>query len=278
MRGARGAGHASRAAGGGGGGGVAARATLDLGALATGLGGQDPANGGHAGQGNGGGSMGVGGGGGIAARIRALFSGGGGGSGNGQDSERRGLVSIRSRKERKELRETRPEMREHAQVDGRRPSPVNPDIAHAGVGAVNGVDDPMNVNSKGSNKNSNDWASSRLSGRLRRGSGGAKPTAASSLGSLQSYAQNTVKDSGPLPGCFRTSTSEVELVRRFERRPGASGATGLESDFGNTVSTAGDDELVFSDEVRKNGLLSRRPDAFEYPQFALGEYGSPITW
>jgi hypothetical protein len=35
---------------------------------------------------------------------------------------------------------------------------------------------------------------------------------------------------------------------------------------------------VFGEEVRRAGLLSERPDAFEYPNFALGEYGAPETW
>lgn len=155
--------------------------------------------------------------------------------------------------------------------------------------------------------------------REKKSVGGArasgKVAAASSLGSLQGYAQTTVKDGGPLQSCFRNSTSEVERVKRFVR-PAGSGKGEEEADFGEGKEkakrsgagedwgrgsgggrkgfTAADaaasalpegegearpeDALVFGEEVRKTGLMSARPEAFEYPNFALGEYGAPETW
>lgn len=97
--------------------------------------------------------------------------------------------------------------------------------------------------------------------------GSGKITAASSLGSLQSYAMATVKDSGPLQSCFRSSTSEAVVQKRFVR-------------IGEVVGDGEeiDGELVFNEDVRRNGLLSERPEALAYPKFALGEYGSPDSW
>lgn len=123
--------------------------------------------------------------------------------------------------------------------------------------------------------------SSRISGLLS-GRTEERATAASSLGSLQSYAQTTVKDSGPFQGCFNNSTSEVALVKRFTRQVNdqAKGQNQSQS-LGNVrgiTETAVESALVFSEEVRKNGLLSRRPERFDYPNFALGEYGAPNTW
>lgn len=139
--------------------------------------------------------------------------------------------------------------------------------------------------------------SARLSGLLL-GRREERATAASSLGSLQSYAQTTVKDSGPFQGCFNNSTSEVVPVKRFTRQTREQ-ATLRQSDnlaqsqsrsqrLGRSGSVtnrhfqsefASDDyALVFSEEVRRNGLLSRRPERFEYPNFALAEYGAPNTW
>lgn len=39
-----------------------------------------------------------------------------------------------------------------------------------------------------------------------------------------------------------------------------------------------DEEPVFSSEMRANTLLSKRPDRFEYPNFALAEFGGRDTW
>lgn len=94
------------------------------------------------------------------------------------------------------------------------------------------------------------------SGRLGR------HAAASSLGSLQSYATSTIKGSnGPIPSCLtQGSTSEVGMKKRvFAKREM-------------------DEEPVFSQEVRDKTLLSKRPDKFTYPNFALAEFGGRETW
>lgn len=92
------------------------------------------------------------------------------------------------------------------------------------------------------------------SGRLDRA------TAASSLGSLQSYATSTIRGSAPLPGCLApSSTSEVDMRKRV------------------FVKKDESEQLVF-DGVRNKTLLSGRPEGFAYPNFALGEYGGRDTW
>lgn len=94
------------------------------------------------------------------------------------------------------------------------------------------------------------------SGRLGR------HAAASSLGSLQSYATSTIRaTSGPIPSCLtQGSTSEVGMKKRVE------------------VKRELDDTPVFSQEMRAGTLLSNRPDRFAYPNFALAEFGGRDTW
>lgn len=94
------------------------------------------------------------------------------------------------------------------------------------------------------------------SGRLGR------HAAASSLGSLQSYATSTIRaSSGPIPSCLsQGSTSEVGMKKRVHVRKDR------------------DEEPVFSKQVRDNTLLSNRPDRFVYPNFALAEFGGRDTW
>lgn len=94
------------------------------------------------------------------------------------------------------------------------------------------------------------------SGRLGR------HAAASSLGSLQSYATSTIRASnGPVPSCLsQGSTSEVGMKKRVQPRKDR------------------EDEPVFSKQVRDSTLLSNRPDRFAYPNFALAEFGGRDTW
>lgn len=94
------------------------------------------------------------------------------------------------------------------------------------------------------------------SGRLGR------HAAASSLGSLQSYATSTIRaTSGPIPSCLaQGSTSEVGMKKRV------------------FVQKDMIDEPVFSKEMRDRTLLSKRPDRFAYPNFALAEFGGRDTW
>lgn len=126
-------------------------------------------------------------------------------------------------------------------------------------------------------KRQNSRSSGLFSSRM-----GDRATAASSLGSLQSYAQTTVKDSGRFQNCFNISTSEVIPVKRFcpQAIDQIQGRTQSQSivNVRGPANIEHDDVLVFSEDVRKNGLLSCRPDAFDYPDFALGEYGAPNTW
>lgn len=94
------------------------------------------------------------------------------------------------------------------------------------------------------------------SGRLGR------HAAASSLGSLQSYATSTIRaSSGPIPSCLTpSSTSEVGMKKRVY------------------VKKEHESDPVFSKETRENTLLSKRPDRFVYPNFALAEFGGRDTW
>lgn len=94
------------------------------------------------------------------------------------------------------------------------------------------------------------------SGRLGR------HAAASSLGSLQSYATSTIRASSrPIPGCLtQGSTSEVGMKKRVD------------------VKRELDNEPVFSQEMRASTLLSKRPERFAYPNFALAEFGGRDTW
>lgn len=94
------------------------------------------------------------------------------------------------------------------------------------------------------------------SGRLGR------HAAASSLGSLQSYATSTIRaTSGPVPSCLAPgSTSEVGMRKRV------------------SVKRDLDEDPVFSKEMRDTTLLSKRPDRFAYPNFALAEFGGRDTW
>lgn len=90
----------------------------------------------------------------------------------------------------------------------------------------------------------------------------ARHAAASSLGSLQSYATSTIRaTSGPIPSCLsQGSTSEVGMKKRVLPRRDR------------------ENEPVFSKQVRDNTLLSNRPDRFVYPNFALAEFGGRSTW
>lgn len=91
------------------------------------------------------------------------------------------------------------------------------------------------------------------SGRL-----GGRQAAASSLGSLQSYATSTIRGNGPIPGCLtQQSTSEVGVRRRVE------------------VNREIDSQLVFDDQ---DGLMSRSPERFAYPRFCLAEFGGRDNW
>lgn len=94
------------------------------------------------------------------------------------------------------------------------------------------------------------------SGRLGR------HAAASSLGSLQSYATSTIRaSSGPLPSCLsQGSTSEVNMKKRVIPRKDR------------------DDEPVFSKAVRDVTLLSKQPERVSYPNFALADFGARETW
>lgn len=94
------------------------------------------------------------------------------------------------------------------------------------------------------------------SGRLGR------QAAASSLGSLQSYATSTIRaGAGPVPSCLsQTSTSEVVMKRRANPRRHL------------------DSHPIFSHEVRGSTPVSRCPDSLIYPTFSLAEYGGPETW
>lgn len=100
-------------------------------------------------------------------------------------------------------------------------------------------------------------------GHLSGGSGGLdRSAAASSLGSLQSYATSTIRGpSGPIPSCLaQSSTSEVGMRKRV------------------FVKREVENLPVFSEEMRQRTLLSRRPERFVYPNFALAEYGGRETW
>lgn len=116
------------------------------------------------------------------------------------------------------------------------------------------------------------YAETRYSSAVGGGPGGAghmassgrlgRHAAASSLGSLQSYATSTIRaSSGPVPSCLaQGSTSEVGMRKRVHPRKDR------------------DDEPVFSQQVRDNTLLSNRPERFSYPNFALAEFGGRDTW
>lgn len=86
--------------------------------------------------------------------------------------------------------------------------------------------------------------------------------AASSLGSLQSYATSTIRaGNGPVPSCLsQGSTSEVGMKKRV------------------AVRKDRDEDPVFSKEVRDTTLMSNRPERFSYPNFALAEFGGRDTW
>lgn len=94
------------------------------------------------------------------------------------------------------------------------------------------------------------------SGRLGR------HAAASSLGSLQSYATSTIRaTSGPIPSCLsQGSTSEVGMKKRVIPKREL------------------DAQPVFSKQVRDTTLLSNKPGRFAYPNFALAEFGGRNTW
>lgn len=94
------------------------------------------------------------------------------------------------------------------------------------------------------------------SGRLGR------HAAASSLGSLQSYATSTIRATpGPIPSCLsQGSTSEVGMKKRVIPKRDL------------------DSQPVFSKQVRDNTLLSNKPNRFAYPNFALAEFGGRNTW
>jgi len=87
---------------------------------------------------------------------------------------------------------------------------------------------------------------------------GGRAAAASSLGSLQSYATSTIR-SAP-GGCLSpSSTSEVDVRKRVAIRRDES------------------ERLVFSSSDGQK-LMSARAPRFEYPNFALAEYGGRETW
>lgn len=94
------------------------------------------------------------------------------------------------------------------------------------------------------------------SGRLGR------QAAASSLGSLQSYATSTIRaGSGPMPSCLgQGSTSEVVMKRRVLPRREL------------------DDHPVFSNLSDSDIPFAGRPDRLAYPTFSLAEYGGPDNW
>ncbi|CAN8069887.1 unnamed protein product [Agarophyton chilense] len=94
------------------------------------------------------------------------------------------------------------------------------------------------------------------SGRLGR------HAAASSLGSLQSYATSTIRaSSGPIHACLTpASTSEVGIKKRvFIRKEDES-------------------QPVFSCQVRGKTLMSARPERLTYPDFKIKEFGGRDTW
>lgn len=94
------------------------------------------------------------------------------------------------------------------------------------------------------------------------GSRAGRAAAASSLGSLQSYATSTIRGAGA--GCLSpASTSEVDVRKRVLVRRDES------------------ERLVFAEASKTGGggaLMSARAPAFDYPNFALGEYGGRNTW
>ena len=64
-----------------------------------------------------------------------------------------------------------------------------------------------------------------------------------------------------MPSCLsQGSTSEVGMKKRVQ----------INKDL--------DDQLVFSQQARDNSLLQNRPAKFEFPKFALAEFGAPETW
>ncbi len=84
-----------------------------------------------------------------------------------------------------------------------------------------------------------------------------RAAAASSLGSLQSYATSTIRGGGG--GCLSpASTSEVDVRKRVMVRRDES------------------ERQVFS--ATTGGLMSARAPQFDYPNFALAEYGGADTW
>lgn len=94
------------------------------------------------------------------------------------------------------------------------------------------------------------------SGRLTR------HAAASSLGSLQSYATTTIK-AGPRPAstCIsQGSTSDVVMKRRVQPQHHL------------------DQQPVFSQESRNHTFVRNHPNTLVYPTFALAEYGCSDIW
>ncbi|KAI0567696.1 hypothetical protein FGB62_1g11 [Gracilaria domingensis] len=94
------------------------------------------------------------------------------------------------------------------------------------------------------------------SGRLNR------HAAASSLGSLQSYATSTIRaSSGPIHACLTpASTSEVGVKKRV------------------FIRKEQEAQPVFSGQVRGKTLLSARPERLVYPSFEIQEFGARDTW
>ncbi|PXF45656.1 hypothetical protein BWQ96_04560 [Gracilariopsis chorda] len=90
----------------------------------------------------------------------------------------------------------------------------------------------------------------------------SRHAAASSLGSLQSYATSTIRaSSGPIHACLTpASTSEVGVKKRV------------------FIRKEQENMCVFSGDVRDNALLSARPERLVYPSFEIAEFGSTDTW
>lgn len=99
-------------------------------------------------------------------------------------------------------------------------------------------------------------AAATSSGRLGR------HAAASSLGSLQSYATSTIRASNTLPACLtQSSTSDVFTKKRVLHK-----------------KDVHDQEMLFSQQVRDNTLLSKQPDRLVYPNFNVADFGGRETW
>lgn len=115
---------------------------------------------------------------------------------------------------------------------------------------------PLHAHDPKPSRYSTSTANVACSGRLGR------QAAASSLGSLQSYATSTIRaGSGPMPSCLgQGSTSEVVMKRRVLPRREL------------------DDHPLFPNISNPDISPVHRPERLAYPTFSLAEYGGPDNW